>query len=209
MRLAPARPPLAAPPALAASLLLPALLVAACGPPQRPAAPPATGGPPMDTGSEEFEDPRLGERITFGAGVAAFADRVVQAGEGTVDAEAALGPPDGRPARLPCGAALVLELADNVMTDTEGPDLHVFWRAGGGHAPAVSFGADGNTWLRPAGDLDIATHPALRAGAQAAAAAGPGAEYRFVRLEAPAAGCPEGAVTEIDAVGVIGGRAVR
>ena len=160
-----------------------------------------------------------GEEVCFPLGLLSFADAVISLRIGdpepktgvSLDPLAALGEPDNDPSTeneknatqpyvtLGCGGTLIVQFRDNILIDVAGPDLYVFEIGGAVEATRLSISENGVNWI------EIGVIQGGLATVDIEAFAGPGAQYRYVRLVDEGSRCSgDWAGADIDAVGAIG-----
>jgi OOP family OmpA-OmpF porin len=161
---------------------------------------------------EKYYPDGHGGQVFFPLGDLSFADEVVSFTKGTPsagpadsDSSEALGPPNYDRINeryymtLGCRGVLVLRFIDNVLTDTEGPDLYVFEIGPDIEPTKLSISIDGINWIE-IGKIEGAT-----AAVDISSKVEPEETFSYVRLEDLGVACSGGwPGADIDAVGAIG-----
>jgi outer membrane protein OmpA-like peptidoglycan-associated protein len=162
--------------------------------------------------SEKYYPDGHGGKVFFPLGDVSFADEVVFFTKGTPaarpadsDSSESLGPPNYDKVKeinymtLGCKGILVLRFVDNVLVDTDGPDLYVFEIGPDIEPTKLSISKDGINWVE-IGNIEGAT-----AAVDISSVAGSDETFSYVRLEDLGVAC-KGAWpgADIDAVGAIG-----
>jgi OmpA-OmpF porin, OOP family len=153
-----------------------------------------------------------GGSVFFPLGDISFADEVVSFKKGTPHAKPvdsnpneALGLPnydkakDKRFVTLGCRGVLTLRFVDNVLVDTDGPDLYIFEIGPDIEPTKLSISKDGIQWV------DVGKIEGAVAAVDISSVAGPEETFSYVRLEDLGEACgSEWPGADIDAVGAIG-----